>query len=320
MTDITTMKTNYHLLEGIYNKCIDLNALYTHSEGLRYMLVRSLTKPILSSILSTVLSNENHSKKKIDDLRFQVFENIPVNTLVAYLKTSKTPMEPTIIRQLTTELKQLCNIDTSSVHQDNFNTNMNQIIRNPDTNSYIKLQTEVDDILVKQLKNYVLWQWYNQKCSDMVENLILTQSAIIQTPRKIKYIDFFVEDGETIFPFDLKLTIFPKGFIKDEKIANAAEYIRDKKNHTKLLEWLYTEQNPRLFSNNYRYFIILLDTAAPDQSYKLKCDLELIQTSVDAYFTQFSSSDIHNITYEYKKDKTKSGVYTTKCMYSIISR
>jgi len=211
-------------------------------------------------------------------------------------------------------------VESSSVHQDDFNSNMNKIIRSVDVSTYKKLHEEIEKKLVKQLKNYMTWQWYNQKCSDLIENLILTQSNIIQTPRKIKNIDFFVKLDDTyIFPFDLKLTIFPLGFMKDNKIPNERimieTYISDVSNHYKILKWLYTEQNPRLFSNNYRHFIILLNLDNTDNSYKLKCNIELIKESVNKFFTTIQKSDIIDIEYEYKKDKAKSGKYYTKCSY-----
>ena len=48
-----------------------------------------------------------------------------------------------------------------------------------------------------------------------------------------------------------------------------------------MLKWLYSEQNPRLFSNNYRYFIILLNLDDTNNSYKLKCNIELIKQNTE---------------------------------------
>ena len=169
------------------------------------------------------------------------------------------------------------------------------------------------------------WQWYNQKCSDLIENLILKQKKIIQTPRKIKNIDFFVHlEDNFIFPFDLKLTIFPAGFMKDNKILNdktiIESYISNISNQYKILNWLYSEQNPRLFSNNYRYFIILINLDNTDNSYKLKCNTKLIDYNVKIFFNNIKKKDIIDIEYEYKKDKSKAGKYNSKCIYTIITQ
>ena len=96
-------------------------------------------------------------------------------------------------------------------------------------------------------------------------------------------------------------------------------YISDISNQHKILKWLYAEQNPRLFSNNYRHFVILLNLDNTDNSYKLKCNIGLIKDSVNKFFINVKKSDIVDIEYEYKKDKAKSGKYNTKCSYTLIT-
>ena len=281
-------------------------------------MIRSFTKDDLVEI-----SKEKNKKINIKTLRINLFATTDVEEIIQYILSKKTPLSIEYVNELSSELSKMC-VESSSVHQDDFNSNMNKIIRNINVSSYKKLQEEIEIKLVKQLKNYMTWQWYNQKCSDIIEDLILTQSNIIQTPRKIKNIDFFVKLDDTyIFPFDLKLTIFPAGFMKDNKIPNKRmeieTYISDVSNQHKILKWLYTEQNPRLFSNNYRHFIILLNLDNTDTSYKLKCNTRLIKDSVNKFFTAIQKTDIIDIEYEYKKDNAKYGIYTTKCSYTLVT-
>jgi len=312
-----TYITQYNNCEKLYNKNVDLNTLYNDKNGLKYLLIRSFSKEDFINFDKTF-----DKKKSIDKLRLQTFIQKNIQEIICYIISKKTPLEKEYVNMLSSELSTMC-LQSSSVHQDDFNSNMNKIIRNIEISTYSKLQTEIDNKLLKQLKNYMTWQWYNQKCSDLIENIILTQENIIQTPRKIKNIDFFVNFGNNyIFPFDLKLTIFPAGFMKDEKILNNKEiiqaYIGEKDNHIKILKWLYSEQNPRLFSNNYRYFIILLNLDDTNNSYKLKCNIELIKQNAENFFKNITQNDIIDIEYEYKKDKSKSGTYNTKCIYTII--
>lgn len=309
--------TQYDKCEKLYNKNVDLNTLYNDKNGLKYLLIRSFSKADFINFDKTF-----DKKKSIDKLRIQTFIQKNTEEIICYIISKKTPLEKEYTNMLSSELSTMC-LQSSSVHQDDFNSNMNKIIRNTEVSTYSKLQAEIDNKLLKQLRNYMTWQWYNQKCSDLIENIILTQENIIQTPRKIKNIDFFVNFGNNhIFPFDLKLTIFPAGFMKDEKIVNNKEiiqtYIGEKENHIKILKWLYSEQNPRLFSNNYRYFIILLNLDDTNNSYKLKCNIELIKQNTENFFKNITQADIIDIEYEYKKDKSKSGIYNTKCIYSII--
>lgn len=314
----TLTNAEFNECEKLYNKNNDLNTLYNNPNGIKYLIVRSFSKDDLVEI-----SKEKDKKIKIDNLRITVFTSISIEKIIEYTLSKKTPLSTDYANKLSSELSKMC-VESSSVHQDDFNSNMNKIIRNVDVSTYKKLQEEIEKKLVKQLQNYMTWQWYNQKCSDLIEDLILTRSNIIQTPRKIKNIDFFVRlDNTYIFPFDLKLTIFPAGFMKDNKIPNERNaietYISNVSNQHKILQWLYTEQNPRLFSNNYRHYIILLNLDNTDNSYKLKCNIGLIKEYVNKFFDTIKKSDIIDIEYEYRKDKAKSGKYNTKCSYTLIT-
>ena len=317
--DISTLRSKeFDECEKLYDKNNDLNLLYNNPNGIKYLMIRSFAKDDLVKI-----SIEKDKKISIDNLRIIVFTSITIENIIEYTLSKKNPLSIDYVNKLSSELSKMC-VESSSVHQDDFNSNMNKIIRNVDVCTYKRLGEEIENKLVKQLQNYMTWQWYNQKCSDLIEDLILTQSNIIQTPRKIKNIDFFVRlDNTYIFPFDLKLTIFPAGFMKDNKIPNertAIEtYISDVSNQHKILKWLYTEQNPRLFSNNYRHFVILLQLDNTDNSYKLKCNIGIIKESVNKFFTTIKKSDIIDVEYEYKKDKAKSGKYHTKCSYNLIT-
>lgn len=319
MSNISLTITEFELCEKLYNKNNDLNILYNNPNGIKYLIIRSFAKDDLLEI-----SNEKDKKINIESLRIKVFITIDIEKIIQYTLSKKKYLPIDYVNELSLELSKMC-IESSSVHQDDFNSNMNKIIRSLDIYTHKKLNDEIENKLIKQLKNYMTWQWYNQKCSDLIEDLILIQSNIIQTPRKIKNIDFFVKLNDTsyIFPFDLKLTIFPAGFMKDNKIPNERRaieiYISDISNQHKILKWLYTEQNPRLFSNNYRHFIILLNLDNTDNSYKLKCNLLLIKDNINKFFTNIQKKDIIDIEYEYKKDKAKSGKYITKCTYNLIT-
>ena len=319
MASINLTKEEFDICEKLYNKNTDLNSLYTNPNGIKYLMIRSYAKDDLVQV-----SKNKDKKTTIDSLRIQVFIQTSIDQILEYTLSKKKPLPTKYAEELSAELSKMC-IESSSVHHDDFNSNMNKIIRSLEVATYEKLQSEIEKKLMKQLKNYMTWQWYNQKCSDLIEDLVLTQPNIIQTPRKIKNIDFFVKLGDDsyTFPFDLKLTIFPAGFMKDNKIPNEIDaiksYISEESNQHKILKWLYTEQNPRLFSNNYRYFVILLKLDNTDDSYKLKCNTGLIKSSISSFFANIKPKDIIDIEYEYKKDKAKSGKYNTKCIYTLIT-
>ena len=172
--------------------------------------------------------------------------------------------------------------------------------------------------LKNQLESYAKWQWYNQKCSDLNENIIKKQENIIPTLRPISKIDFFVQIEDMIFPFDLKTTVYPKNYKKNNTKESILNFIKNEKEHIELLKWLYQEQNPRLFCNNYRYFIILININNINDSRNLKCETDLINEKISKYFKKINKTDIIDIEYEYKKDNSLSGNYKTKCLYTLV--
>ena len=213
-------------------------------------MVRSLTKENLNHLLS-----ENHSdvlKAKTDEKKQYVFENIDCQKLVDYMCESKEFMAEEDIQTLQDELMKICT-EECHVHNDDFNGNLNRIIRNTSVLTIKDLDNNLSN-LKSQLDGYAKWQWYNQKCSDLNENLIKKQKNIIPTLRPIAKIDFFVKIDDFTFPFDLKTTIFPKGFNKKRSNEYIDEFLLDKSKHYELLKWLYSEQNPKTIFKQLQIF------------------------------------------------------------------
>ena len=183
----TLTSVEFEICEKLYNKNNDLNTLYNNPNGIKYLMIRSFAKDDLVEI-----SKEKDKKINIETLRINVFTTTDIEKIIQYTLGKKIPLSIDYANELSSELSKMC-VESSSVHHDDFNSNMNKIIRSVDVSTYKKLEEEIEKKLVKQLKNYMTWQWYNQKCSDLIEDLILTQSNIVQTPRKIKNIDFFVK-------------------------------------------------------------------------------------------------------------------------------
>ena len=266
--------SRFQLLDQNYNKSKDFEYFYSLESSNKYLMIRSLKKENLNHLLS-----ENHSdmlKAKSDEKKQCFFENIDCQKLADYMCESKEFMVEEDIQTLQDELMKNCT-EECHVHNDDFNGNLNRIIRNTSVLTIKKLDDNLTN-LKSQLDGYAKWQWYNQKCSDLNENIIKKQKNIIPTLRPIAKIGFFVKIGDFTFPFDLKTTIFPKGFSKKRSDEYIDEFLSDKSKHYELLKWLYSEQNPRLFSNNYRYFVILVDKNDLDKSRYLKCNTKLICT------------------------------------------
>jgi hypothetical protein len=314
---VNTRNVNvYKTLDALYNRSKDMSGFYLKYGSTKYLMVCGLSKQHLDGILEDC-SVLFHKRDILDKKRYLVFEWIDIGKIMDYLLQKKSFMDEVIIETLKPELRKVC-AERCCVYQDDFTRNLNRVVRNPVITDIHTLEVYISE-LKEQLCSYTKWQWYNQKCSDLNENIVRKQRNIIQTEKQIPKVDFFAHmDCGFVFPFDLKTTIFPKQYYK--KHNDIEGFLQDTDSQLHLLQWLYQEQNPRLFSNNYRYFIILLDVENPLESRSLKCDTDLIETGVSEYFRSIKKSDIIDIEYCYTKDKSLASTYKTKCMYTIISK
>ncbi len=76
--------------------------------------------------------------------------------------------------------------------------------------NYNELCTLVDNDISPRLKGYVLCSWYNHWTSILIEDMFKDHRNLLPAVGLIKKVDFFWNN----FPFDLKVTYFPDGFIE----------------------------------------------------------------------------------------------------------
>jgi len=75
---------------------------------------------------------------------------------------------------------------------------------------YNQLLNSIDNDLAPRLRSYVLCSWYNHWTSILIEDMFKDHEDILPAVGLVKKVDFFWNN----FPFDLKVTYFPDGFMK----------------------------------------------------------------------------------------------------------
>lgn len=85
-------------------------------------------------------------------------------------------------------------------------------------NNYIKkiqgwyeLNRAIDNELHSSLQGYVRCSWYNHWSSILIEDIFKDHPKVLPTVGLVKKVDFFIYN----FPFDLKVTYFPDGYMKE---------------------------------------------------------------------------------------------------------
>lgn len=141
-----------------------------------------------------------------------------------------------------------------------------------------------------ELKNYTLNRWFNFWSSKAVEHIFCEDTKVKpHSNTKDKFTDFFIEN----IPFDLKSTVFPKGFKKS--IPYAIEHKGE------LIKWLYANQSKQKRQHHKnRLFIVLIQTENDQEHWKLKAEILWLREVVSTYLRNFDSLKLHSFSFENK--------------------
>jgi len=75
--------------------------------------------------------------------------------------------------------------------------------------SWKKLNSAIENELHTSMRGYVQCSWYNHWPSIIIEDIFKDHLAVLPVTGLVKKVDFFIHD----FPFDLKVTYFPDGYM-----------------------------------------------------------------------------------------------------------
>lgn len=150
---------------------------------------------------------------------------------------------------------------------------------------YEELLGAVRTHLFPDVESYVVCTWYNHWTTVLIEDHISEHDNVVPTLKKKKGIDLFFR-GQ---PFDLKTTKLPRGF----DLARAKKAPRD------LLVALYEQQGAERFGADPRMYVVLVDEANQDESWKLKRDTDFVFPRIDEYLGTEQVSEVDEVVFEY---------------------
>lgn len=76
--------------------------------------------------------------------------------------------------------------------------------------SWDKLNSAIDNEIHISMKGYVQCSWYNHWTAILIEDIFKDHPSVLPAMGLVKKVDFFIHD----FPFDLKVTHFPDGYME----------------------------------------------------------------------------------------------------------
>lgn len=73
-----------------------------------------------------------------------------------------------------------------------------------------QLNSAIENELHLSMRGYVQCSWYNHWSSIIIEDIFKDHTSVLPSMGLVKRVDFFIHD----FPFDLKVTYFPEGYMR----------------------------------------------------------------------------------------------------------
>jgi hypothetical protein len=135
----------------------------------------------------------------------------------------------------------------------------------------------------------------------------------------IKKVDFFWKD----FPFDLKVTYFPEGYMqlkRDElglspELTDLKRFARqhnipyDRTANNK--DIFYEEQGVRRFDAANRFFLVLIDLKNLEDSWKLKRNKKLLYEEINAFLDNNKNVDFEKLKISFNWQERTYTTYAT---------
>ena len=114
---------------------------------------------------------------------------------------------------------------------------------------YNVISNNIEKDIQNSVLGYIVSSWYNYWSSVLIENIFKKQNFVVPAIGNIKNVDFFIKD----IPFDLKVTIFTKGYMeKMRKDSNLKSEISTLKNIAKKFNISYDNNDDK----NLQYEIL----------------------------------------------------------------
>jgi len=205
------MNEIFATLNSAYNSN-DFSTIFRHQYGNYFLKLRSLSRVQILRQLAESLNIDISDVRGRQLFEYLFCENIPEQTVDDFIRMiyqkerlGRRANEDFIYGQL------------YRLHHFNWGGFFQNAVEQTIVNNYIKkikdynqLINSIENDLTPRLKNYILSSWYNHWTSVLIEDMFKDHEDILPSVGLVKKVDFFWNN----FPFDLKVTYFPDGFMK----------------------------------------------------------------------------------------------------------
>jgi hypothetical protein len=205
------LKKEFKILKRSYDDN-NFEEIFNHPKGIYFLKMRSISRTVLLQSLAKKLFVdvsgipnkqlfEYFFCQDLDQKKIDEFIN---ETDVTDRKSRKEEEE-----SLYSQLYKLNSFDWGGFYQNSVEkTIVNNYVKK--IKNYDFLCKAIEEDISPRLKGYILCSWFNNWTSILIEDMFKDHETILPTVGLIKKVDFFWNN----FPFDLKVTYFPEGYMQ----------------------------------------------------------------------------------------------------------
>lgn len=205
------MREFFLLLNQAYQNN-DFETILNHQYGNYFLKLRSLSRAAILRRLAiqSEIDIANIQGRQLFEHLF--CQNIPENIINNFIEDIYNQERAERIgneEDLYTQLFRVTEFDWGGFYQNAVEqTIVNNYVKK--IRNYTQLLNSIEHDLTPRLRKYILCSWYNNWTSILIEDMFKDHHDILPAVGLVKKVDFFWNN----FPFDLKVTYFPDGFMK----------------------------------------------------------------------------------------------------------
>lgn len=204
LSEFRTLKNSYDDNE--------FDRILSHELGVYFLKIRSISRSALMRDLASGLRIDVSNVASRGLFQFMFCQEIPNSTIDSFIKEVYQEERAERIQNedyLYSQLYKLRVFDWGGFYQNAVEqTIVNNYVKN--IQDYDRLCEAIENDINTRLRGYILCSWYNHWTSILIEDMFKDHPYLLPTVGLVKKIDFFWRD----FPFDLKVTYFPDGFMQ----------------------------------------------------------------------------------------------------------
>jgi len=257
------LKQEFRKLRRYYQEN-DFEKIFEHELGMYFLKMRSLSRTVILREFGKKLKIDTSKISGRDLFEFMFCTNIENDKIDEFIKQIYVREREERIKNedyLYSQLYKLKVFDWGGFYQNAVEQNIvNNYIKK--IQDYEQLCNSIENDINPRLRCYILCSWYNHWTSILIEDMFKDHPYLLPAVGLIKKVDFFWRD----FPFDLKVTYFPDGFmqLKRREMGLSPE-LAELKRFAREHDILYDKN-----ANNKEIFSELLTRISEDTSKEAK--------------------------------------------------